>query len=118
MSEPLAAEPGIGAKIAQRQIFQALIDFNLVDANGLPSPLAQNLLCPLLPIWRTHADPQDETVCNRITLELLGLLAFEEADDHRCADPAGRSDAYGDNGRPYPGATRRKKGSAATVAPM
>ncbi len=81
-----------------------------VDANGLRSPLAQNLLGPVLPIRRAHADPQDETVCNRITLELLGLLPFEEADDHRRADPAGRSDAYGDNGRPYPGATRRKNG--------
>ena len=57
MSEPLYAEPGIGAKIAQRQIFQALIDFNLVDANGPPSPLAQNLLGPLLPIRRAHAEP-------------------------------------------------------------
>src|ERR1700704_1872038 len=105
MSEPLSAQPGIGTKIAQRQIFQALIDFNLVDANGLPSPLAQNLLGSLLPIRRGHADPQDETVCNRIALELLGLLPLEEADDHGRADPAGRSDAYGDSGRPYPSAT-------------
>src|SRR5437899_2692919 len=45
----------------QGQVFQALLDLDLVDAHGLAAVSEKDLLDLLLALGRARADPEDET---------------------------------------------------------
>src|SRR6202030_596001 len=58
--ESLAAKPGIRTEPAQRNIFDGLIDLDLMDADRTSTVFAQDLLCHFLALRRAHANPQHD----------------------------------------------------------